>query len=73
MRNVAKFLAISVLAADALAGCEKPAAQNTAAVNAAAPTEFETLPADESSGTTINELDSGVDNADVAAPNSNSD
>ena len=77
MRNAANIL-IAGLCAAALAGCSKQQAQNGAAnqsveTNLAAGqlppnAEIETLPADESSGTSSTELNAGEDNPDVIEP-----
>ena len=58
---------ILVLAAAALAACNKPAAENNVAIdiNNAAPGDIEQLPPDESVDTSSNELINGADNADV--------
>jgi hypothetical protein len=76
MRNAANIL-IVVLCAAALAGCGKQRTQNEAAnqdmsldTNLAAGqlppnAEIETLPPDESSGTSSTELNAGEDNPDV--------
>lgn len=76
MRNAAKTLILALEAA-ALAACNKQPSQNEAASqemsidgNLAAGqlpanAEIETLPPDESSGTSSGELNSGQDNPDV--------
>ena len=76
MRNAARIL-ILVFGATAASACNKQPAQNTAATqemsiegNLAegqlpANAEIETLPPDESSGTSSSELNSGDDKADV--------
>jgi hypothetical protein len=66
VRNANKSLAL-LIALAALGACQKnPSEQNVAIDNdAATPTDIETLPADESSGTPSNELVNGADNAEV--------
>ncbi len=66
MRDATKLL-LALIAAAALAGCNKPAAENNVAIdiNNAAPADIEALPPDESSETSSNELVNGADNADV--------
>jgi hypothetical protein len=76
MRNAARILIIA-LAAAALGGCHKDASQNSAAnqdmsiegnLAAGQPppnVQIETLPPDESSGTSSRELNAGDDNPDV--------
>jgi hypothetical protein len=59
----------------ALAACKQQSDQNIAVDNIAANADIETLPPDESSETSSNELVNGTDNADVGDLNgsSNSD
>lgn len=76
MRNAAKVLILTIGVA-ALVGCHKPQLQANATANedlslddnAAGPatsnTDVETLPPDESSGTSNSELNKGDDNPDV--------
>jgi hypothetical protein len=76
MRNAARFLILAFSAA-ALVACHKQPSQNDAASQemsidgnlavgqVPANAEIETLPPDESSGTTSNELNAGDDNPDV--------
>ena len=76
MPNAPKAL-IALLAVTALAGCHKRDSQpevdanaiaadnNADDANAAGPTSFDTLPADESSTTPSNQLVNGLDNPDV--------
>jgi hypothetical protein len=61
---------MALLAVAAIAGCGKSAPQPDANAiaadnNAAGPTSFDTLPADESSTTPSNQLVNGFDNPDV--------
>ena len=67
MRDASKLILI-LIAAAAIGGCNKPAAQNNVAVdiNNADPNDIEALPPDESSETSSNELINGDDNADVS-------
>ena len=67
MRDAIKLL-ITLIAATALAACNKPAGENNVAIdiNNAAPSDIEALPPDESSETSSNELINGDDNSDVA-------
>ena len=71
MRNVdrvSRFLIVGMLA---LAGCNKPSAEQNAAGpvamnnDVAANADIEALPADESSATPSDQLEAGDDNADV--------
>jgi hypothetical protein len=66
MRDATKLI-LPLIAAAALAACNKPASQNNVAIdiNNAAPADIEALPPDESSETSSNELVNGADNADV--------
>jgi hypothetical protein len=66
MRNASNRLAL-LIAAAALAACNKPANENNVAIdiNNAAPGDIEQLPPDESSETSSNELINGADNPDV--------
>jgi len=64
MRDANKLI-LPLIAAAALGACNKPQQNAVATDNAAAPSEVETLPADESSETSSNELVNGTDNADV--------
>lgn len=71
MRNVNKIAGVLIVGSLALAGCKKPSAdQNSGAPVAmnndvAANADIEALPADESSATPSDQLESGDDNADV--------
>lgn len=66
MRNASNRLAL-LIAAAALAACNKPANENNVAIdiNNVAPGDIEQLPPDESSETSSNELINGADNPDV--------
>jgi hypothetical protein len=73
MRNANKIVALALSLA-AVAACQKNGADQNLAManNAAAPTDIEALPPDESSETSSNELVDGQDNADVADLNASS-
>jgi len=67
MRDANRLL-LTLIAAAALAACNKSANDNNVAIdiNNAAPGDIEQLPPDESVDTSSNELVNGADNADVA-------
>ena len=64
MRGITKLVVVGG-AVLALAACKNQSAENIAIDNIAANADVETLPPDESSETTSNELANGSDNADV--------
>ena len=71
MRNVTRAAGLSIVGALALAGCKKESADQNAGApvamnnDVAANADIEALPADESSATPSDQLESGDDNADV--------
>ena len=71
MNAITKLL-IAGGALAALAACKEQSAQNIAVDNIAANADVETLPPDESSETSSNELINGTDNADVGDLNASS-
>jgi hypothetical protein len=64
MRDANKLI-LPLIAAAALGACNKPQQNVVTDNDAATAADVETLPADESSETSSNELVNGADNADV--------